>query len=150
MTAKEYLKRIELLDIMIRQREEQLNSLRETAGGAAAIRYDKLNVQMSVSPDMMERNVIKLLDLEEKIFADKVRLESLKNEIVEQIQSLDDNRYVDVLFRRYVRFQKFEQIALDMSYDYVYIRELHGEALGAFEQAHKNILHNLTKQSDNM
>ena len=150
MTAKEYLKRIELLDIMIQQREEQLSSLRETAGGAAAIRYDKLNVQMSVSPDMMERNIIKLLDLEEKIFADKVRLESLKNEIVEQIQSLDDNRYVDVLFRRYVRYQKFEQIAIDMSYDYVYIRELHGEALGAFEQAHKNILHNLTKQSDTM
>lgn len=133
MTAKEYLKRIELIDIMIRQREEQLNSLRETAGGAAAIRYDKLNVQMSVSPDMMERNILKLLDLEEKIFADKVRLESLKNEIVEQIQSLDDRRYVDVLFRRYVRYQKFEQIALDMSYDYDYIRVLHGEALVTFD-----------------
>lgn len=150
MTAKEYLKRIELLDTFIRQREEQLNSLRETAGGAAAIRYDKLNVQMSVSPDMMERNILKILDLEERIFLEKVKLESMKNEIVEQIQALDDVRYVDVLFRRYVRYQKFEQIAIDMSYDYVYIRELHGEALGAFEQAHKNILHNLTKQSDNM
>lgn len=133
MTAKEYLKQIELLDIKIRQREDQLSSLRETAGGTAAIRYDKLNVQMSVSPDMMERNILKLMALEEQIFADKVRLESMKNQIVEQIQTLDDRRYVDVLYRRYVCYQKFEQIALDMSYDYDYVRVLHGEALVTFD-----------------
>ena len=145
MRAKEYLRQIEELDIKIRQKEEHLACLRETAGGAAAIRYDKMNVQIMVAKDMMERNVLKLLDLEEKIFEDRVRMETLKDKIIDQIQSLDDKRYVDVLFRRYVKYQKFEQIALDMSYDYVYIRELHGEALGAFETKYSNILHNPTK-----
>ena len=145
MTAKEYLKQIELLDIKIRQKQDQLDCLRETAGGNAAIRYDKLNVQITVAPDMMERNVLHMVELEEKIFADKLRMETLKDQIIDQIQSLEDERYIDLLFRRYVKYQKFEQIALDMSYDYVYIRELHGEALGAFEQEYKNILHNPTK-----
>lgn len=145
MTAKEYLKQIEALDIKIRQKQDQLDCLRETAGGSAAIRYDKLNVQITVAPDMMERNVLRMVELEEKIWADKLKMETLKDQIIDQIQSLEDERYIDLLFRRYVKYQKFEQIALDMSYDYVYIRELHGEALGAFEQEYKNILHNPTK-----
>ena len=144
MTAKEYLRQIEQLDIKIKQREDQFSRLRETAGGAAAIRYDKVQIQQSVQADAMEREVIKLVELESRIIADKIKMEALKNEIIEQIQKLDDTRYIDILYRRYVKYQKFEQIALDMSYDYVYIRELHGEALGAFEQENKNILHNLT------
>ena len=145
MTAKEYLKQIEALDIKIRQKQDQLECLKETAGGNAAIRYDKLNVQITVAPDMMERNVLRMVELEEKIWADKLKMETLKDQIIDQIQSLEDERYIDLLFRRYVKYQKFEQIAIDMSYDYVYIRELHGEALGAFEQEYKNILHNPTK-----
>lgn len=145
MTAKEYLKQIEALDIKIRQKQDQLDCLKETAGGNAAIRYDKLNVQITVAPDMMERNVLHMVELEEKIWADKLKMETLKDQIIDQIQSLEDERYIDLLFRRYVKYQKFEQIALDMSYDYVYIRELHGEALGAFEQEYKDILHNPTK-----
>lgn len=145
MNAKEYLRQIELLEIKIRQKEDQLECLKATAGGAAAIRYDKLNVQITVAPDMMERNVLQMVELQDKIFEDRCRMEHLKDQIIDQIQALDDERYVDLLFRRYVKFQKFEQIALDMSYDYVYIRELHGEALGAFETQYHNILHNPTK-----
>ena len=145
MTAKEYLKQIEALDIKIRQKQDQLDCLKETAGGNASIKYDKLNVQITVDPGMMERNVLRMVELEEKIWADKLKMETLKDQIIDQIQSLEDERYIDLLFRRYVKYQKFEQIALDMSYDYVYIRELHGEALGAFEQEYKNILHNPTK-----
>lgn len=145
MTAKEYLKQIEELDIKIKQREEQLECLRETAGGAAAIRYDKDNIQVSVCGDMIERNVIRLVELEEKIFKDKVKKETLKAKIIDQIQALDDKRYVEILYRRYVKYDKFEQIAIDLSYDYVYLRALHGEALGMFESLYSKILHNLTK-----
>lgn len=141
MNAKEYLKQIELLETKIRQKEEHLECLRATAGGSAAIRYDKLNVQITVAPDIMERNVLNLVELEDKIFQDKLRMEHLKDKIIDEIQSLDDERYVNLLYRRYIKHQKFEQIALDMSYDYDYIRVLHGEALGTFET---QILHNHT------
>lgn len=145
MSAKEYLRQIETLTIKIKQKEEQLESLRETAGGAAAIRYDKENVQISIASDIVERNVIRLIEMEEQVLTEKVRLESIKNTIIEQIHGLDDKRFIDVLYLRYVKCSKFEQIAIDLQYDYVYIRELHGEALGAFETRYSNILHNLTK-----
>lgn len=144
MTAKEYLEQIEILDIKIEQKEEQLESLRATAGGDAAIRYDKLKIQTSTAPDAMERNVIRIVELEGKIMEDKWKLAHLKDQIVDQIQSLDDSRYIKVLYLRYVKYEKFEQIALDMSYDYTYTRALHGEALGMFEVKYSNILHNLT------
>ena len=63
---------------------------------------------------------------------------------MEQIQALDDKRYVNILFLRYVERKKFEEIAVEMRYDPVYVRELHGEALGYFEMRFSNILHNLT------
>lgn len=145
MTAKEYLRQIERLDIKIRQKEEQLECLRETAGGSAAIRYDKINVQMQPSKDMMEKNVLMLMELEEKILTDKVRLNIIKDYIIDQIHGLEDKRYIDILYKRYVKYERFEQIALDMSYDYVYLRALHGEALGMFELKYENDLHNLTQ-----
>lgn len=145
MTAKEYLRQIEVLNIKIKQREEQLSCLRETAGGAAAICYDKLNVQSHPAPDAMERNVIKIIDIENRIVEDKLRLEAIKNEIIEQIHALNDKRYIDILYHRYVKMERFEKIAVDMSYDYVYVRALHGEALGMFETKYAGILQNLTQ-----
>lgn len=143
MTAKEYLRQIEKLETKIRQKEEQLACLRETAGGAAAIRYDKDHVQVSAD-DIMAKNVIKLIELEDKILEDKIRLASLRDQIIDQIQALDDRRYIEILYLRYVKYERFEKISLDMSYDYTYTRSLHGEALGMFEVKYANILHNLT------
>lgn len=144
MTAKEYLQQIEKLDIKIHQKESELECLRETAGGAAAIRYDKDNVQVSACGDMLERNVIRLVELEQKILDDKIKMAELRDKIIDQIHALDDKRYIRILYLRYVKYERFEKIALDMSYDYVYLRELHGGALDLFEQKYYKILHNLT------
>lgn len=140
MNAKEYLEQIESLTIRIEQMENRLECMRETAGGAAAIRYDKVNVQVSVQADAIERNVLKLIEMEEKIFTAKVRLESIRNHITEQIQALDDDRYVKILFKRYVEQKKFYVIHEEMNYDYDYVRVLHGEALGYFEMIYKDAM----------
>lgn len=137
MTAKEYLEQIESLSIRIDQMQNRLDCMRETAGGAAAIRYDKDRVQASVTVDAVERNVLNLIEMENKIFAEKVRLESIRNKITEQIQALDDNRYVKILYKRYVELKKFHVINVEMNYDYDYVRVLHGEALGYFEMIYR-------------
>lgn len=138
MNAKEYLEQIESLTIRIEQMENRLECMRETAGGAAAIRYDKVNVQVTVQADAIERNVLKLMEMEEKIFSEKTRLESMRNTITEQIQHLDDDRYVKILFKRYVELKKFHKIHVEMDYDYDYVRVLHGEALGYFEMIYRD------------
>ena len=79
MRAKEYLEQVDILSTKIRQMEQRLECMRETAGGAAAIRYDKDNVQISVQSDTLEKNVIRLIEMQEKIFEQKVKMESVKN-----------------------------------------------------------------------
>lgn len=154
MTAKEYLEQIESLDIRIKQMEQRLECMREVAGGAAAIRYDKDNVQVSVQTDIVERNVIRLIEMQEKIFAEKVKLEAARNTIMEQIQNLDDDRYVKILFKRYVEGKKFFTIHLETDYDYDYVRVLHGEALGYFEMIYREQMqdfkspHTITQNND--
>lgn len=154
MNAKEYLEQIESLSIRIEQMESRLACLRETAGGAKAIRYDKLNIQTSVQADAIERNVLNLISMEEKIFAEKVRLEAIRNTITEQIQHLDDDRYVKILFKRYVELKKFHVIHVEMKYDYDYVRVLHGEALGYFEMIYRDQMqnyktpHTITQKND--
>ncbi|MBQ1570072.1 MAG: hypothetical protein IIZ78_03015 [Clostridiales bacterium] len=137
MTAKEYLEQIESLSIRIDQMQNRLDCMRETAGGAAAIRYDKDRVQASVTVDAVERNVLQLIEMEEKIFSEKVRLETIRNKITEQIQALDDDRYVKILYKRYVEGKKFYMIHEETDYDYDYVRVLHGEALGYFEMIYR-------------
>lgn len=137
MTAKEYLEQIESLSIRIDQMQNRLDCMRETAGGAAAIRYDKDRVQASVQVDAVERNVLQLIEMEEKIFSEKVRLETIRNKITEQIQALDDDRYVKILYKRYVEGKKFYMIHEETDYDYDYVRVLHGEALGYFEMIYR-------------
>lgn len=41
--------------------------------------------------------------------------------------------YCEILMRRYCRFEKFEKIAVDLNYDYRWIRRLHKKALSLFE-----------------
>ena len=133
MTAKEYLKRIELLDIMIRQREEQLNSLRETAGGAAAIRYDKLNVQISAQPDIMERNVLRLMDLEDKLLVMKLKYETLKHDVTFLIDRLENENDKTVLKMHYVYGYSFNRISAELGKDIRWMKRVHARALNSFE-----------------
>lgn len=132
MTAKEYLEQISEYETRIKQKEIQLECLRETAGGAAAIRYDKDRIQFSVMGDALERNVIKLIELEDSIFLEKVRLETLRAKIIDQIHQLGDERYIKVLFKRYVQKKTYELISVECSYSYDYVKELHSDALRSF------------------
>lgn len=132
MTAKAYLEEIGVISARIEQKEIQLECLRETAGGAAAIRYDKVQIQNSAVGDMLEKKVIELMELEERIMVEKVHLEKLRDQIISQIHELDDERYIKVLFKRYVERKSYELIAVECSYTYDYIRELHSDAIRAF------------------
>ena len=58
----------------------------------------------------------------------------LKHKIINEIHQLADKRYVDILYKRYVDGMKFEQIALEMNYEYKWTCSLHGRALLAFEE----------------
>lgn len=137
MNAKEYLEQIETLDIKIRQMEDQLECMRETAGGAAAIRYDKDRVQITISDSPLERDVIKLIELEEDLLVMKLRCRSLVSEAKAMIQSLENENDRIVLTMHYLKFYSFGRMSTELCKDIRWLKRVHNRAIDAL-----NMLYN--------
>lgn len=144
MTVKGYLGQIRLLSIRIDQRMAELDDLRSIAGGLTGLSYDRDNVQTSASNNQMINAMVKLEELELEINNLIEYYISEQNKIIDQIQGIEDHRYMQILFKRYIQFKGLKVIAQEMDYDETYIRELQNDSLKAFYEKYKNILHNLT------
>jgi hypothetical protein len=141
VNAQKYLQQIRVLDTKIRQKEEQIESLKLSADGAGAIRYDKDIVQVSKVDSKMESIVVQYVAIEEEVKKQKLHLEQMKQIIIDQIQELTDDRYINVLFKRYVQIKSYELIAVEMNYSFDYVKELHRDALEEFRLQHPTLSH---------
>ena len=141
MTAKEYLQQIRMLDIKIRQWEEERDRLMSEATSTGSRKLKQDIVQTSINGDQVSRTVERCIDLDARITRAVSRLRDLRAQIISEIQSLPNPQHVAVLDSRYVRLNRFEQIAVDMNFTIRRVYQLHGDALQAFEHFilfHKN------------
>lgn len=132
--AKAYLKRIRLYDSHINNKMEELErlkamvtkitqTLREDAGGG------------SRSQDKIGDAVSRIVDLQVELNAEIDRYIDSKAEICNALNKIQKQRYFDVLYKRYVLFKTWQQIADDMGYaDVRSVYLLHGRALQAFNK----------------
>lgn len=140
MTAKEYLTQIRLLDLKIKQRTEEQIKLRMEALQISSPELSADKVQTSVSGDIMGDILVTCAELEREIKALICSFVRLRHRIIGEIQSLDDRRYVELLYLHYVDGKKLEEIACIMvksngePYSYDHIASLHGAALQRFDE----------------
>ena len=130
MTAKDYLSQGYRLDQRIKSKMEQISNLNDLA--------TKATVAMSGMPHSPNRGsstmanaVEKIIDLENEINAEIERLVILKQNIIDTIQFVEDMEYQTLLEKRYLCFQKWEQIAIDMDYSIDNVFKVHKKALAA-------------------
>ena len=133
MTAKEYLRQIHCLEYKIKLIESEIQELREnlTAIGGAP---DGERVQTSSNGDALPDRINKIIEKEEKRKRLLFTYTEKREIIIDQILTLNDKRYVEILYKRYVEGKRLEQIACECNYSYIYIRKLHGQALQAFKK----------------
>lgn len=141
MNVKKYLQQIRIFDTRIRQKRDLYNEVHESALSVGAIKYDKEQVQTSKLGDALEKNVIRYLELEEQLEKESEELLNLKNKIINEIQSLDDDRFINILYKRYVEYKSYELIAVEMNYSFDYVKELHRDALIQFKVKHPTLSH---------
>ena len=132
MTAKEYLNQVRAFDEYIKQEKYQLEDLKNRTEGISAVEL-KERVQTSTQGDTLCKNVVRCIELETKINDDIVSYMEQRNDIIKQIQSLDNVKYSELLYKRYVKYERLEQIACEMHYTYDWIKHVHGIALQKFE-----------------
>lgn len=132
MTAKEYLNQLRRLKQKQRRVDEEIQTLDAALSSAGAIRYDKLNVQ--VSPEnRMEAGIVRLSELRQKLVDLKIEYYDLYVVISHQVNELDAiGLYKDILVMRYFEQKPFWKIADELHYDQKYITNCHGKALQIF------------------
>ena len=135
MRAKEYLRSLKRFDVKIKNLQWELEELENKAIGISSVDYSSDNVQSSSSGDpafvkMMPKIKVVKDELEKTIedFVEK------RHEMILMINSLSNTNYIQVLFKRYVEFKKFDDIATEMSYEVQSVKNFHWKAIQEFER----------------
>ena len=136
MTVKQYLGQIQRLDMIINHRIEQAEDLRRKAFALRSPELKQDRVMASPSGDQLADAVAKYADKQREIDAMIDHYTELKETIIGQIEALEDARYSQILYLRYVRYMRLTEVAEEMHYEYLYVRKLHGWALQAFKKEH--------------
>lgn len=128
MKAKEYLGKAYRLDQRINSKLDQVASLNELATKATSTLSDMpKNPNKAIST--MENTICKIIDLQDEINKDIDRLVDLKIQIVTTIKNIENKEYQTLLEKRYLCFDTWEQIAVDMNYSIRWVHNIHGKAL---------------------
>ena len=77
----------------------------------------------------MEDVIAKIIDLQAEINNDIDTLVDLKRNLSATIKAVGNTEYQTVLEKRYLCFQSWEQIAVEMGYDLRWLYRIHGKAL---------------------
>lgn len=140
MTAKEYLKQIRALDIKIKQRRDERDLLRSQAEGNRSPDMNPNKVQTSISGDPMGDKLAAAADIDREIEWLTNRLITDRHRIINEIQSLQNPKYVEILYLHYVKYKRLEEVSCIMKktngepYSYDHIASLHGLALQEFDR----------------
>lgn len=126
MTKKEYLMQVYKMDRRIRILQGKVEKLR------AGLEYHSPSFESGGSggsPDKMPDTLSKIMEYEQHAAQLQAAYIDKYLEIEKIIRSVKDDRLREVLERRYLLYQKWDQIASEMNYTLRRTYQLHGDAL---------------------
>lgn len=108
MTTKEYLKQLKRIDVQLKQIENEIEKLRADIT-STTIRPKDINVISSVPLDPMGDTMALIIDLQMRYQIKWDKLIELRARIVEQIQSMNNPLYMEILYLKYVEYEKYPE-----------------------------------------
>lgn len=142
MTAKEYLKMAERIDLLIRSKEDELYILRKKIMQPSQSDLNIEKVDGSFKVDQLSSIIAKIISYENYINQSICEMYSLHRDISDKIDLLSSGDYKTVLRLRYLNLKGWEQICIEMNYSYSHTLLIHRKALEEFERIHKDFLVN--------
>jgi predicted AlkP superfamily phosphohydrolase/phosphomutase len=134
MTAKQYLQQAFRLNQRIESNREEIARLRAlvTSIGSPDLSVDK--VQGGGNQDRLGQTIAKIIDFERELEAEIQNYVSLRREIHNRINAIQEEDLKLILQKRYLNFQKWGQLAVDMNYSFRNVMYLHKQALNVFTE----------------
>lgn len=126
---KTYLSKIEKCKIAIESKTNQLRELERYSNLIGCTNMSNVYTYTGSVSDKTENAAEKKIDLVIGIKREICKYILLKNEVINDIYKLDNNKYINILIKRYVELKSLEQISVDMCYTYEHVRSLHSKAL---------------------
>lgn len=130
MTPQEYLMQIFHLDKKIDSKLSERDAIMSTLLRATDTSKEYVRTSNISSPT--ENVVMRLMQYGDEVDNYVDELVALKVQVAEEIMQLENSSYQMILRERYIHCKKFEQIAVDMNYDYSWVIKLHRRALRKF------------------
>lgn len=134
MSAKSYLNSARALSFSIKALKRRIYELESVKTAIGSPDYGTDSVQTSKSPEAKFVKTIERITETEELLSIRIgEYSDLLNQMAEEIRTLKNPVYSEVLVRRYLDFQSFEKISYEMHYSFGYTRNLHQRALREFE-----------------
>ncbi len=136
MKTETYLKQIQKIDIVIKQKKLELVKIQSILNsGIISINYTSEKVKTSTSTEAsFEKLVDKKNDLENEINVEINKFIDKQHTIINQIQTLENPIYVEVLYKKYVEYKPAARIAREIHYSSHHTMKLVQYALLEFEK----------------
>lgn len=130
MTAKQFLRQVEFIDVHIDtmlELKDQCETRKTMVRSSLPSGMPKGGTH-DTTDDLIA--LIELIDgLERKINAEIARSCQVKMRVIDVIGRIDDARYRNLLELRYLRGYTWEAVAKELNYEERWVYELHGRAL---------------------
>ena len=144
MTTKEYLNQAYRLDQRINSKLEQVTALSSLATKVTAT-LTGMPKSSNRPTSLMSDTINKIFDLQSEINKDIDQLVDLKREIVGAIRLVTSTESQTLLEKRYLCFETWEQIAVDMSYSIQHIYRIRDRAIDELTLIRKKMIGNESK-----
>ena len=128
MTAKEYLNQAYNIDKEIAFKLRKAEMLRNSLYGKG-VSYGSVGHNPNCGLDSLGAAVAKVVDYEKETAGMIENLIAIRLDIESTIMALNDDREREVLEKRYLFFESWEKIAVDMGYSIRMIYYIHNKAL---------------------
>lgn len=131
MKAQGYLGQIKWSKLRIDQKQKQIDKLK-AAAGESGIDLTAPRVQTSTKSDIADL-IAEYEDLQREIATDILNAQKEIDEVVRVIQSVSKPLYADILYKKWVEGMTLEKIAVELHYNFFYIRNQYMTALKEIE-----------------
>ena len=126
--AKKYLSQAFGLNQRIESKLWQIEDLHDLAT-KATVTYSDMPKSPNRDGSRMEDAIIKIIDLENEINQDMMKLVELKKDIIRRIKAVESAELQTILELRYLSYMRWEEIAIELGYGIDNVFRLHRNAL---------------------
>lgn len=132
MTPKKYLEQVQVLEVKINLKKDQILEARTRAESCTVALSER--VQTSPCGDSLPKIINKICEFEndmDKLIDEQI---DLKREIISKFDKMSNSDHIQILEMKYLKGNNLVEIAAEMGYSYSQIKRKHGWALEEFKQ----------------